>query len=477
MKHTNLFEDFMRDVVNLNATRISTLEDRVGAIKNFLRNHRDDYGTSIRRFTPQGSWAHKTIIRPPQGRNEFDADLIMIIDEVDSWQPKEYVNALYRVFRKSDRYSEKISRQSRCVTIDYAGDFHLDVVPCIKWVDELGRPRFWVLNRNTNQKEETASEAYTEWLKGQNRIAGKNMVLKVIRLAKYLRDIKMNFSVKSILLTTLLGSRITESDRLDRNPFVDMPTSLHTLFARLDDWLQCRPSMPNVFINPVLPIENLNRHWDQNKYTNFREKIHMYRDWIDEAYNENNKSESIRKWRQVLGEEFGKSVAANLSESTENISSRSYPVNADLVPGVTSGSISFASIPIWSHVKQPQWSMRCNGSEITIVASVHKTKYGPRLSNLCNGHNLSKGQHLQFKACYRHSIPNTFHIVWQIVNSGQEAINKGDLRGNFEYDETRQAVRWESTAYRGVHWIQAFLINAPTQECVARSDRFFVVVE
>ena len=465
MKHTGLFDAFLRDAVDLNATRIATLEERVQAVQRFLRDV--DYGVPIKRFTPQGSWAQGTVIRPPRERNEFDADLLAIVAEVEDWEPKEYVNALYRTFSALPRYRDKVWHRTRCVRIDYVGDFHLDVVPCIErkgliWTTYL------VLNRDTNRAEPTAPEAYTEWLRNRNALVGRNMLRKVIRLAKYQRDVKTNFSVKSILLTTLLGERIRDADAHDRSPFVDVPSALRTLFGRLDDWLQGRWGMPSV-PNPVLPDEDLNRHWDRRQFENFRSMIHKYRSWIDEAYAEPDRDESVRKWRKVFGDEFGKSAGARRDTAGLPVRAR---VLTDLVPAVTAGRLDLSSIPVWRHVKRPRWRMRGEGG-FRIVGSVHESEGGRALHQL-DARPLPKGRHVRFEASYAHGIRSTHRVFWQVVNAGREAHQEGDLRGGFS--EGTSATRWERTAYRGVHWVEAFLVNDRTDECVARSGRLFVVV-
>jgi hypothetical protein len=63
MKLIAEFEKFLADEVNLNKTRIETLTNRVEAIQKFLET--SGWRPKILRFTPQGSWAHKTIIKPP----------------------------------------------------------------------------------------------------------------------------------------------------------------------------------------------------------------------------------------------------------------------------------------------------------------------------------------------------------------------------------------------------------------------------
>jgi len=305
MKHVSHFDTFLADTVNLNQSRIDQLEGRVETISDFLRG--SDYKPRIRRFTPQGSWAHKTIIKPP-GEKDFDADLVVIIDEAEGWSPAQYVNELRAIFKNSNTYKDKVSRGTRCVELNYAGDFHLDIVPVIQEIGDNGR-RFFVCNRSDDRFEETAPENYTAWLVEGNRFTGTNQLRKVSRLLKYLRDVKGTFSAKSILLTTLVGMRISDADQLYRETwFPDLPTSLKTIINRLDDFLQARPAMP-VIQNPVLPGEHFKRHWDQDKYDNFRNRIHKYREWIDDAYAEPDSDESIAKWRKVFGDDFAKGVA------------------------------------------------------------------------------------------------------------------------------------------------------------------------
>lgn len=470
MRHTKKFDAFLRDVVNLNQTRIETLEKRVNTVQNFLRNA--DYGAQIKRFSPQGSWAQGTIIRPPKERNEFDADFLVIVEEVEDWEPKEYVNALYRAFSASSRYVDIVHHNKRCVSLDYAGDFHLDVVPCIER-KLYGENLHWVLNRETNEEERSEPEEYTAWQKERNDWVGANNLRKVIRLAKYLRAIKTNFSVKSIVLTTLLCGRVTQFDEFDQSSFVDVPTSLQTLFGRLDDWLQARIWMPSI-PNPVLPDQDLSCHWTQEQYTNFRSKIHKYRGWIDDAYQEEDWDESLHKWRKVFGDEFGKSTKTGHEASATR--SKQFDVLANLVPDVAAGRIGLSEIPVWPHVERPRWKM-LNRRGFRVDGWVYKSPDDgqPALHSL-DGRVLPKGRHLKFLAHYDTSIPSTFRVIWQVVNSGQEAAANRHLRGNFEDETLNTTTRWESTAYRGVHWVEAFLVNSRTNQCVARSGRVFVMV-
>jgi hypothetical protein len=98
MKLIEHFDSFLHDTVNLNQGRIDRLEEHVKAIQGFLRE--SDYGTNIVRFSPQGSWAHRTIIKPQKDK-EFDADLVMFVDRHHAWSAKDYVNRTYAQGRRT----------------------------------------------------------------------------------------------------------------------------------------------------------------------------------------------------------------------------------------------------------------------------------------------------------------------------------------------------------------------------------------
>jgi len=257
--------------------RIALLEDSVGAIQRFL--NQSEWEPVIDRYEEQGSWAHDTIIKPVDG-GEFDADLLVLVQAVDGWEAKDYVESLRQVFADSSTYEDKVKAWDYCITITYAGERKIDVAPCV--VGRQSADVLEVCNRKVNQFERSEPIAYTDWLIRQNALSGGNSFRKVSRLLKYLRDIKTTFTCPSVLLTTLLGYQIFDADR-DTVAFADVPTSLRTLMGRLDDNLQqfaTRPTVPN----PYLTSEDFGAVWSETQYANFRAFIHKYRGWVDDAF-------------------------------------------------------------------------------------------------------------------------------------------------------------------------------------------------
>jgi SMODS domain-containing protein len=258
----------------------------------------------------QGSWAHETIIKPVD-QGEFDADLIVFVRPVAGWEAAEYINTLLDAFKANKTYKDMAKAWSHCVTITYANDKKVDIAPCV--VDRGGLTRLEVCNRDKNEFERSEPRRYTQWMVQRNSYSGSNSFRKVTRLVKYLRDIKTRFTCTSVLLTTILGYRISPADQ-NSVAFADTPTALKTIFGRMDDWLQMNLIKPTV-PNPYLSIEDFADNWTDDQYANFRERIHTYRQWIDEAFDEQDRAESIAKWRRVFGEDFASGVVLNEGKS------------------------------------------------------------------------------------------------------------------------------------------------------------------
>ena len=293
MKHITYFDDFLSEAVNLDQSRLDLLTTRVNAVTRFLAKNLD----SFIRVEPQGSYGLKTIIRPVKEGQEFDADIQLYMKYDPDKEPEDYIEELNNCFLGSSTYKDMVDRSTRCVCLDYAGDFHLDIVPCITKPDGSK----WVCNNKTNKFERTDGTGYRDWFNEKTRITHGNLK-RVTRLLKFLRDHKGNFTAKSILLTTLIGMMVYGKE--DREYFKSVPDALKTVSNRINDFLQSHPTMPTI-TNPVLQEENFNRHWDQAKYENFRAKFATYNEKINEAFDAKEHSDSVDKWRAVFGDDFG----------------------------------------------------------------------------------------------------------------------------------------------------------------------------
>lgn len=489
MKHTGFFKTFLEDVVNLNSVRLTLLDDSVEAIKSFIRA--SDWEPRVRGFLPQGSWAHKTIIRPLDG-SAFDADILVRVDAVEGWEAKDYVNALRAEFRTSSIYKDKASSSSHCVTITYAGQRKIDIAPLV--IDRQGYASQEVCNRNANAFQDSEPKAYTDWIQQRNGYSGGNTFRKVTRLLKYLRDTKRTFKCPSVLLTTLLGDRITYLDQGTEN-FDDTPTALQTVMGRLDDYLQRNPTRPLVG-NPSMMSEDLGALLSQDEYSNFRNFVNKYRGWIDDAVGEDDTTASIEAWQKIFGDKFGTNTVAkavagisggitDLTEATSIVTRLMSSVAEhpdSLVEYVRDFGVrvlpSFFSKP--KHMQTPPWPQAVGTpEEVFVSAKRHSAKDVHDGRSIASGDALNARGGLWFEARLWAGAPidtTTHRIQWRITNTGRVAMAIRAGRGDF-YSSDNGTRRWESLKYRGVHLAEVFVLRRRDDAIVATSKPFYVVVE
>lgn len=485
MKLIQHFDDFLRDIVNLNDTRIELLEDSIGALKTVVKE--SNWKPKLREFGAHGSWAHKTIIKPID-ETTFDADLLVYVDPVEGWEAKEYLSTLRSVFAEHATYTDKVRRFSHCVTIEYAGERKIDIAPVV--VDRAGISRREVCNFQTNEFEASEPKQYTDWLVDRNGWTGTNQLRKTTRLLKYLRDIKTTFTCPSMLLTTILGEQILASDASNDDDFCDAPTALRTVFGRLDDWLQARVSRPTVR-NPVLSTEILSGAWDDDRYANFRNKIHTYRGWIDDAYDEESRDESIGKWRRVFGDDFAKKAVLTKAASVSADSSTQLRENGqswlsqlgDLVARyrVLGRSALPAGFDLLPHKERAKWP-RLSPLQFTLQvgATLHASRGGPVLETVAVDRTepLPKERWIRFIArTGSGNLPplSDYEIHWRVANTDAEASAANCMRGGFERADS-DGSRWEQLSYRGVHSVEAFAVRRRDGRLVAQSEPFYVVI-
>lgn len=298
MKHTDYFNSFLTNSVNLSKLKLETLDDRVERLYTRLKND-DEFGDEIVSKKLQGSRAQRTIIEPQNGK-EFDGDVMIRLRYNPDWEdnPREYTNALYRTLKRviPDRDFE---RKCRCVRVHYQG-MHIDFVPYVVHPD--GHEA--IINRDDNTFERTAPAAFTQWMREQDDIANKNL-RKVIRLIKYLRDHKNSFTgTSSIILTTLLGERVSRTKQLwTPDAYTDVPTALLTIVTDLDDWLTLQFAKPHV-ADPSGTGLDFDHRWNDESFYYFKARINVHAQQIRDAYEEDDFDESVKKWQALFGNGF-----------------------------------------------------------------------------------------------------------------------------------------------------------------------------
>ena len=448
MKLLGYFDAFLTEVVNLNQTRLNQLDSRVQAIVGYLEKD-SVIGPLLQDHVPQGSWAHRTIIRPLEGR-EFDADFLLTLTEVEAWSdsPKIYLQQLRAAFKRSATYADMVRRKNRCARIGYSGDCHVDVVPHLI----LPGPRQVIVNYAEDKLEDTNPEGFTTWMQEKDGLANGNL-RKVIRLMKYIRDFKETFSIPSVILTTLLGERVQAFDAASR--YADVPTTLLNLMKDLDAWLDLYPDMP-LLEDPSCPGTSFNHRWTQDRYENFRKRVTFYAARITEAYTEPDKAASLAGWQKIFGPEFTQPVAKAAEAVTlARVSAVPAAVRAPLEEFIEEKGYAFAG-----------------GHKLRVECTVGRRPGFRDNTRLRAMPWVDKGRSLQFRITYC-DVPRPYQVWWKVRNTGPEAASvPGGLRGQLLPDDG-SASRTESTRYRGRHYVEAYIVK---DGLVVASDHHDVVI-
>jgi hypothetical protein len=296
MKHDDRFRAFLHKTVNLNQSRLDDLEQRVTAIMNCLRKD-SSFGPRVKTYLRQGSWAHRTIIKPLPG-DEFDADILLHLEDDREYKdnPRAYINLLYQALRRSATYRDMIEKKNRCVRIHYANDCHVDVVPYL--TRGFFENQKVIINHAENTFERIDPEGFTSWMRRQDQRASNNL-RTTIRLMKYLRDRQDAFSVPSIIVTAMVGNQVSWRWELF-NGYKDLPTTFMRLISSLDNYLQQHQTMPPV-TDPGRKETTFNHRWDERRYVHFRDEIHALAAKARAAHAEEDRDRSVAMWQKIFG--------------------------------------------------------------------------------------------------------------------------------------------------------------------------------
>lgn len=474
MKLASQFTDFLNDTVNLNASRIDTLDQRSASIQKFITQA--GWTAPVIGFEEQGSWAHDTIIRPVD-QGEFDADLLVRVEPVEGWSAADYVKTLVDLFKASGTYKDKVKGHPYCATITYANDAKIDIAPLV--VGRQTAEELEVCNRAENAFERSEPTAYTAWLVDKNTYSGANSFRKVTRLLKHLRDIKGRFYCPSVLLTTLLAHQITPEDK-GSDGFADVPSALQTIMARLDDWLQglkSKPAVHNPFLATGNSAEDFACEWTEAQFQSFRTSINRYRGWIDEAIVAADRNASIKAWRKLFGDDFAPGVDLN-----EGRFARAHPETAEssFLEDLVDRVVLFGKMAIppnfrrVRHMEAPRWSERRDPDlDVIVRATLGGGPKSMYARPVASGAPLKNGQKIYFEAVREDGSPlgAQYDVHWRITNTGDVPTPRGDF-----YTSNPPHEREETLDWRGVHLSEAFIVRRSDGSIAAVSEPFYVVI-
>lgn len=120
--------------VQLSRTDYSRAVGRYQAINDWIERDESPLIDRVQLFYPQGSMAIGSTIASKLKTDEFDIDIAAQLDLPEQMSPAEILDLLFEAIRgkPGSRYYSMTKRRTRCITVDYSDNMHLDVTPMLR---------------------------------------------------------------------------------------------------------------------------------------------------------------------------------------------------------------------------------------------------------------------------------------------------------------------------------------------------------
>jgi Second Messenger Oligonucleotide or Dinucleotide Synthetase domain len=274
---------------------------------------------------PQGSMLLDTTVRPLIGE-EFDLDFVCEYScrTTAFAQPIDALNLIERTLKASDIYAPMVERMNRCIRLNYARQFHLDILPACK-DPENGGTCILVPDRKLSQWTASNPKGFAAWFDGRARqffvrqmlekaaplpipeSAHEKLPLKLcVQLLKRWRDIRFSSDpcvVISIILTALAGQVYRGEQSIS--------LAMERILADICRLIQS--SSPRlVVLNPKNADEDLSERWDANPEA-YREFVVGITDFSAQ-WKGLSQARGIDKVTRALERLFGENLAKRVVE-------------------------------------------------------------------------------------------------------------------------------------------------------------------
>lgn len=428
---------------------------------------------------PQGSFRLGTVVRPISEEDEYDIDLVCHLEmEKEQTTQEDLKQTVGDRLRARKDLAAMLEPKRRCWRLNYPSEhsippFHMDILPAIP-NREHPPTGILITDRELTEWQKSNPQAYADWFYDRMKTVFLERKASIAESIEASVDDVPDWRVRTPLQITIQVLK-RHRDICFRNDPEHKPISIiiTTLAARAyrnqgdvyDALVDIIREMPAGIEkrngkwwipNPVDPEENFADKWNEDPKlpASFGDWLHRAQNDLASAGEKMTLREAARVLTPVLGESAIASAATDMGVATS------------LKSLVTRTDAQVPALGDAQHCQRPKWIVQ-DRYKAKVTGSVHHSRTRGRLWGLTN-RPVPKEVSLKFTVTT--NTPPPYEVQWQVVNTGQEAIAAGGLRGDFyPSDGVHTGTRWESTLYRGTHWIEAFIIKDGV--CVARSGR------
>jgi Second Messenger Oligonucleotide or Dinucleotide Synthetase domain len=270
----DLLDRMARDL-QLDETRYKRMLSTYEAVKDWIEGDEIFFKPFKYDVYPHGSVRIRTTVKP-FGSNEFDLDIAIHLAFNTRHTPQRIYSELKRRLEASDLYKPKMVLKNRCIRLEYAGDYHIDILPGIQ-ENALDHNKIMVPDRELRDWVSSNPRGYAEWFLGRANLARQSLLEKALRseklprdsyddkkplqvavqLIKRYRDVYFHendeYSTSSIILTTMAGQYYSGEESIFE--------TVDQIVAKVQEKVQSSFGRIKIF-NPVNPDEDFTDKWD-----------------------------------------------------------------------------------------------------------------------------------------------------------------------------------------------------------------------
>ncbi|HCS77937.1 MAG TPA: hypothetical protein DIW05_09720 [Syntrophaceae bacterium] len=442
----------------------------------------------------QGSFRLGTVVRPISAKDEYDIDLVCHLSiNKENISQKDLKEMVGMRLKKRKDLAEILKPSRRCWILEYPTgnhmpNFHMDILPAIP---NIARQPTGILLTDTELKlwQKSNPKAYADWFYERMKVIFQE------RRAAFAESIQANiedvpaWQVKTPLQTAVqILKRHRDIYFLDKQDLKPVSIIITTLAALS---YENQPSVYDALIGIMQKIET---NWGKKGFVEYRNGKWWVANPVDDDENFADKwneyparRESFLAWLKKVQRDLNAAITSrNFNESAETLApvlGRSTiaraaqnigrPISSTaLVP--MAETIQVPALGDTRHCQASQWPEKLT-YKANVSASIHLKEYSAK-KKLWDLTNRSVPKNIWLRFLVKTNVPQPYDVRWQVVNTGREALEADQLRGDFYNSNTsnNNCVRWEHTSYVGTHWVEAFIIK--NGSCVARSGRKLVKI-
>jgi hypothetical protein len=309
--------------VQLTLDQFERAETSYKTVAEWLRAPESEVGDYSPDIFAQGSLRLDTTVRP-LSFTEFDLDLVCLLQINHQTPPDLVYNLLLKRMRQHGTYNKIIEEMPRCIRLNYAGEFHLDIVPAIPHPGRLhGQSRIMIPDRPLKLWRDSNPKGFSVWfdLQAAKRILKEGVAkfsananveplrdpvpaafkppLKLsVQLFKRWRDVnfmdRFHLAPSSIVLTTLAG-KLYRGETHPTDALANILDGI-CLWANQVDQI--------ILENPSNPGEVITDRWNKNRmaYDAFIEAVNEFRVAMHELIKSGQYPECIKELKDLFGD-------------------------------------------------------------------------------------------------------------------------------------------------------------------------------